>query len=140
MRNGYTIGLAGLAGIMMLFGAGCDKLKSRDHINQGIAAFKNAKYGDAVEHFKEAAALDPTNNNAELYLATAYMVQWIPGAISPENEEYANKAKEEFLKVIDRDKDHPDKVALASLASLAYNQATALPQEQKQAKFDEAQD
>ncbi len=140
MRTRFHLLAAGLAGVLMLVGAGCDKLKSRDHINQGIAAYKNAKYTEAVEHFKQAAALDPENSNAQLYLATAYMVQWIPGAESPENNEYAAKAKEEFLKVISRDPDHPDKVALASLASLAYNQAASLPQEQKQAKFDEAQD
>jgi tetratricopeptide (TPR) repeat protein len=136
MRKGFTTTLACAAGLMVLFGAGCDKLKSRDHINQGIAAYKNAKYNDAVEHFKQAIALDPTNSNAQLYLATAYMVQWIPGAESPENTEFAAKAKEEFTKVLDKDPN--DKVALASLASLAYNQATSLPPEQKLAKFDEA--
>jgi tetratricopeptide (TPR) repeat protein len=123
---------------LVLFGTGCDKLKSRDHINQGIAAFKNAKYGDAVEHFKQAAALDPTNNNAQLYLATAYMVQWIPGAESPENMEFAARAREEFLKVLQRDPN--EKTALAYLASLAYNQASSLPQDQKIAKYNEAAD
>jgi tetratricopeptide (TPR) repeat protein len=136
MRKGFTRVLACAAGLIVLFGVGCDKLKSRDHINQGIAAYKNAKYNDAVEHFKQAVALDPTNNNAQLYLATAYMIQWIPGAESPENTEFAAKAKDEFTKVLDKDPN--DKVALASLASLAYNQATTLPMDQKLAKFDEA--
>src|SRR5215471_160370 len=129
---------AALAAALVLFGTGCDKLKSRDHINQGISAFKNAKYGDAVEHFKQASALDPTNNNAQLYLATAYMVQWIPGAESPENMEFAARAREEFLKVLQRDPN--EKTALAYLASLAYNQASSLPQDQKMAKYDEAVD
>ena len=40
--------------------------KSRDQQNQGVLAFKNAKYGDAVEHFKQAIALDPDNPNAQL--------------------------------------------------------------------------
>lgn len=138
MRKAFMSGAAVLAAVIVVFGTGCDKLKSRDHINQGIAAFKNAKYGDAVEHFKEAAALDPTNNNAQLYLATAYMVQWIPGAESPENNEFANRAREEFLKVLQKDPN--EKTALAYLASLAYNQAASLPTDQKLAKFDEAAD
>ena len=108
---------------------GCDKLKSRDHLNQGVSAFKNAKYSDAVEHFKEAIALDPTNPNAQLYLATAYMSQWIPGADSPENVDMANKAKAEFMKVLDQDP--ANTTALASLASLTYNQASSLPPDQK---------
>src|SRR5271166_617284 len=115
---------------------GCDKLKSRDDINKGIAAFKNAKYGDAVELFKQAAALDPENPNARLYLATSYMSQWIPGAGSPENLQFAQMAKDEFLKVLE--KDDKNTTALASLASLAYNQASSLSGEEKVKKFDEA--
>ncbi|HLH41432.1 MAG TPA: tetratricopeptide repeat protein [Bryobacteraceae bacterium] len=137
MRKGYTTGLATLAGLMILFGAGCDKLKSRDQINQGIAAFKSAKYSDAVEHFKQAAALDPSNNNAVVYMATAYFAQWIPGAESPENKEYADRAKEGFLKALESDPS--DKTVLKYLGAMAYSQASSLPQDQKLAKFDEAE-
>ena len=59
MRKVSSVSAAILTGILILGAAGCDKLKSRDDINKGIGAFKNAKYGDAVELFKEAAALDP---------------------------------------------------------------------------------
>ena len=69
-------------------------------MNQGVSAFKNAKYGDAVEHFEQAIELDPQQSQRPLYLATAYMSQWIPGAESPENHGVRNKAKDEFLKVL----------------------------------------
>src|SRR5580658_9667330 len=82
------------AGVLMLGASGCNKLKARSHINDGIASFKSAKYADAVEHFKQAAALDPDNVNGTLNLAVAYMAQWIPGAESPENLEFAAKAKD----------------------------------------------
>lgn len=121
---------------VLLGTTGCDKLKSRDDINKGIAAFKNAKYGDAVELFKQAAALDPSNPNAQLYLATSYMSQWIPGAESPENLQFAAMAKEEFLKVLE--KDDKNTTALASLASLAFNQSSSLPPDKKMEKLDEA--
>jgi tetratricopeptide (TPR) repeat protein len=136
MRKFSSISAGILTGILILGSAGCDKLKSRDDINKGIAAFRNAKYGDAVEKFKEAAALDPTNANARLYLATSYMSQWIPGADSPENLSYAQMAKDEFQKVLE--KDPKNTTALASLASLAYNQAGSLPPDKKLEKFDEA--
>jgi tetratricopeptide (TPR) repeat protein len=131
-----TLSAAALAGVLVLAGTGCNKLKARDHLNQGIASYKNAKYAEAVEHFKQAIELDPDYPNPRLYLATSYMVQWIPGAESPENLAFAAKAKEEFLKVLERDPG--ERTALASLASLAYNSALSLPQEQKLAKFDEA--
>jgi len=138
MRKVSSVSAGILTGILILGAAGCDKLKSRDDINKGIAAFKNAKYGDAVELFKQAAALDPDNPNARLYLATSYMSQWIPGAESPENLQFAQMAKDEFLKVLEKKPD--DTTALASLASLSYNQASSLTGEQKAKKFDEAAD
>jgi Tfp pilus assembly protein PilF len=127
---------AGLLTAVALFTTGCDKLKSRDDSNQGVQAFRNAKYTVAIEKFKEAIELDPSNTTPRLYLATSYMQQWIPGADSPENAEMARKATEEFHKVLETD---PNNItALASLASLAYNSASSLPPEKKAEKFDEA--
>jgi tetratricopeptide (TPR) repeat protein len=134
MRSRTILALA--AGVLMLLTAGCDKLKSRDHLNQGVNAYKSAKYADAVEHFKQALALDPDNPNARVYLATAYMIQWIPGADSPENNAYAVKAEEEFNNVLKKDPN--DKIALAYLASLAFNQASSVPPEKRVEKFDKA--
>ena len=136
MRRLPTLSAALLAAAMILAGTGCNFLKSRDHINQGIASYRNAKYSDAVEHFEKAIQLDPANPTPRMYLATAYMVQWIPGAESPENLEYARKAKEEFLKVLDKEPN--EKTALAYLATLAFNQALSLPLEEKLKLFDEA--
>ena len=63
----------------------------------------------------------PATSTAACYLATAYMSQYIPGADSPDNMQLAKQAKEEFIKVLEN---HPnDTTALASLASLSYQQA-----------------
>lgn len=127
--------LAGLA----LLGTGCQKLKSRDQLNKGLAAYRNAKYADAVEFFKNSVSLDSTNTNARLYLATAYMSQYIPGAESPENNQMAKAAKAEFETVLSNNP--KEKVALASLASLAYNQAQGVPDlEKKFERLNEAKD
>lgn len=136
MRNTTLLTATALAGALALFGTGCDKLKSRDDLNKGVNAYKNAKYTDAVGFFKDAINLDPDNPNARTYLATAYMMQWIPGATSPENLQFASQAREEFNKVLEKNPN--DAVALASMASLAYNEADQLPADQKNAKFDEA--
>jgi tetratricopeptide (TPR) repeat protein len=138
MNRKVKFGLVTLAGLVVLFGTGCDKLKSRDRLNKGVQAYKNAKYQEAIDNFKTAIALDPTNPNARLYLATAYMTQWIPGAESPENNQLADEAKREFLEVLSKDPN--DKVALASLASLSYNQSGSLQGDAKNAKLDEARD
>ncbi len=118
---------------------GCEKLRGRDNLNKGIQAYKNARYADAVEFFKTSISLDPSNKNGRLYLATAYMSQYIPGADSPENNQMAKAAKTEFQKVL---ADSPnDKIALASLASLAYNQAQGVPElDKKFERLDEAKE
>jgi tetratricopeptide (TPR) repeat protein len=136
MRNATVVSAALLAGVMVLAGTGCNKLKSRDDLNKGVAAYRDAKYNEAVDFFKEATSLDPDNPNARIYLATAYMMQWVPGAESPQNAQFANDATTEFMKVLDKDPN--EKVSLASLASLSYNSAASLPPDQKVQKLDEA--
>src|SRR5689334_19238528 len=136
LRKATLLGAALAVGALTLLGTGCNQLKSRDDLNKGVAAYKNAKYSEAVDDFQEAINLDPKNPNARVYLATAYMMQWIPGAVSPENVQFATKAKDEFGKVLNQDPNNS--VALASLASLAFNEADPLPLDQKMAKLDEA--
>src|SRR4051812_48341971 len=94
--------------------AGCTKLKARNQLNTGVQAFKNAQYAEAVESFKRAVDLDPDFPTARLYLATAYMQQYIPGAESPENKQMAQAAHEQFQKVLDQNPN--DKIAIASVA------------------------
>jgi tetratricopeptide (TPR) repeat protein len=106
--------------ILAVSGSGCSFLQSRDHLNKGVREYKNAKYAEAVKHFQEAIALDPDFAIPRLYLATAYMSQWIPGADSEENNKMAKLAEDNFKMVLDKNKD--DKLAIASIASIYYNQ------------------
>ncbi|HYW41856.1 MAG TPA: TonB family protein [Bryobacteraceae bacterium] len=92
----------------------------RGWLNQGVQAFKSARYGDAVASFQKAVDLNPNEVTPRLYLATAYMQQYIPGATSPENSDLAFKAESEFQQVLTLEANN--KVALASLASLELNQ------------------
>ena len=122
-KMALILGVAALA----VLSVSCNQLKSRDQLNQGVQAFKNAQYPEAVERFKTAVELDPSFSTARLYLATAYMQQYIPGAMSPENEQMATAAYDQFMKVLEQDP--KNSVAIASVASLYLNQK----------KWDEAQ-
>src|SRR5271166_1031600 len=96
-----------LAILLVLFSAvGCNKLSARNQLNKGVQAYKNAKYEEAIEHFKNAVELDPGFINARLYLATAYATQYVPGAESAENTRYAEQAINGFKQVLDL---HPPK-------------------------------
>jgi tetratricopeptide (TPR) repeat protein len=110
--------------LALLSAVGCEKLRARDQINKGVQAYKNAKYEDAIEHFKNAVQLDPSLLNARLYLATAYMQQYIPGADSPENNRFAEQAIDEFKKVLETQPPPPKEqqiLALKGIASLYFN-------------------
>lgn len=110
------LGVSALA----LLSTSCEKLKARDQLNKGVQAFKSANYTQAVENFKTAVDLDPTFPTARLYLATAYMSQFIPGAESPENKKMADAALEQFQKVLEQDPKND--TALASIAKLKFDQ------------------
>src|SRR3569832_902370 len=93
--------LAGLMIIaMMLMAAGCTKLQARDQLNKGVQSYKNARYEEALQHFKRAVELDNKLLNARLYLATAYAQQYIPGADTEDNNRMANSAIEEYKNVL----------------------------------------
>src|SRR5215472_6474211 len=92
----------------------------RNWLNQGGEAFRNAQYAVAIQAFQRAIDLNPSSLIAHLYLATAYMQQYIPGAESNENSQVAARAQEAFSQVLALDP--ANKVALASVASLYLNQ------------------
>ena len=88
--------------VLVLFSSvGCSKLRARDQLNKGVTAYKNAKYEEAIDHFQQAVALDPSLINAKMYLATAFAQQYIPGADTPDNNKMAEQAIEQYQKVLD---------------------------------------
>jgi tetratricopeptide (TPR) repeat protein len=98
-RGARLLALASLVLVLVSL-AGCNKLRARDQLNKGVQAYKNAKYEDAIEKFKNAVALDPSLINARLYLATAYAQQYIPGADTPDNNRMAEQAINEYQDVL----------------------------------------
>lgn len=102
--------IAALAAVLLFVAAasGCNKLKARDLLNKGVAAFKDAKSDVAIEDFKQAKEADPDLLNARLYLATAYASLYIPGAPSAENVARGNQAVAEFKEVLDK---YPDNIS-----------------------------
>jgi tetratricopeptide (TPR) repeat protein len=103
------------AALVMISSTGCNKLKARDHLNKGVQAYKNSKFEQAIDHFQQAVALDPTLINARLYLATAFAQQYIPGADTPENNRYAEQAIDEYKQVLDKQANN-----INSIKGIAY--------------------
>ena len=117
-----SLAFALVAVITIAFGAaGCAKLKARDLLNKGVASFKDGKYDDSIESFKQAKDLDPTLLNARLYLATAYATEYIPGAPSDDNVRVGQQAISEFQDVLSVDPNNTS--AIDGIGSILYNMA-----------------
>ena len=118
-RKPHILFLAAVVVAALAAGAGCDKLRARDRLNKGVQAYKNAQFDVAIEDFKEAKQFDPTLTNAQLYLATAYASQYIPGAPSPDNLRNGEQAVAEFKNILDNDPNNLS--AIDGIGSILYN-------------------
>jgi tetratricopeptide (TPR) repeat protein len=117
--------------VLLLNTTGCAKLKARDRLVKGVQAFKAGHYEQATDLFQESIQLDPTYENAHLYLATAYSYQVVPGDTSPANLKVAQKALDGFNAVLAKNAD--DLGALKQEASIyrniqQYDQAKSIEQ------------
>jgi tetratricopeptide (TPR) repeat protein len=93
-----AVTLAGMALTM----SGCHQLEARDQLNKGVDAFKAAHYEEAIDHFQQAAQLDPNLSVAKTYLAKALEQNVTPGMDTPENMKTANQAIDLFKEVLDK--------------------------------------
>ena len=122
MNKSSRIVVLGAAVALLIGATACDKLKARDHLNKGVQSYKNARYEEAINHFQNAVALDPTLLNARLYLATAYAQQYIPGVENEENNHMAEQAIEQFKGVLDAQPGRDQQVSsLKGVASIYLN-------------------
>src|SRR6201997_650194 len=106
--------------LALISSLGCDKLKARDQLNKGVKSYKDNHYEQAIDHFQEAVRLDPTLINARMYLATAFVSQYIPGVDSPDNLRTAQQAIDEYQKVIDANPSRDQKVNSAKGIAYLY--------------------
>jgi tetratricopeptide (TPR) repeat protein len=74
-----------------------------NELNLGVEAYKNGRHEEAIQHFQKAVELDPSKTVAHLYLATAYVSEYIPGVDSPDNTLIAERAIEQYHHVLDSD-------------------------------------
>lgn len=118
-KNARYIVLA--AALLALFSSlGCDKLRARDQLNKGVESYKNNHYEQAIDHFQQAVRLDPSLINARMYLATAFVSQYIPGVDSPDNLRTAQQAIDEYQRVIDANPAREQKVNAAKGIAYLY--------------------
>lgn len=97
-----------------------DPVDARGWLNRGVGNFKAGNYPQAALDFQKAVDADPASSIARLYLGTAWMQQYIPGAQSSDNAHAAEMASRAFLKVLEMDP--KNETAMSYLASLNLNE------------------
>jgi tetratricopeptide (TPR) repeat protein len=70
-------------------------------LNLGVEAFNKTECAEAIQHLEKAVSLDPENQCARVYLATAYAKEYRPGVHTPENTYLAEQAIEQYQHVLD---------------------------------------
>jgi len=128
-RKPHVIFVVAVITAAIAAGAGCDKLRARDKLNKGVQAYRNAQFDIAIEDFKQAKELDPSLTNAQLYLATAYASQYVPGAPSQENINNGNQAVAEFKNILEQDPNNLS--AIDGIGSILYNMGSTPYDEKK---------
>jgi tetratricopeptide (TPR) repeat protein len=104
---------------LMVSLTGCEKLKARDQLNKGVAAYKAGKFEEAVRHFQSASQLDPTLPTAKAYLATALSQDVVQGLTTPDNMKKAQQAIDMYKEVLTQDPHNIN--SLKGIASLYFN-------------------
>ncbi len=120
MNRNKKLWVPAVASLSLLISlAGCSRLQARDQLNKGVAAYKSAKYEEAISHFQRAVNLDPKLPMTHLYLATAYAQQVVPNTDTPANNKAAQQAINAYEDVL---KERPnDLTALKGIASIYFN-------------------
>jgi tetratricopeptide (TPR) repeat protein len=91
------------------------KVSARNEVDDGVQAFRQAHYEDAIAHFEQAVALDPDLAVARMYLAATYLQVFQPGVDNPENVIWATKALDQYSEIL---RSNPSDVE--SLKGVAY--------------------
>lgn len=95
--------LGGLLGAVLNATAAGQSTNSSSELDLGVEAYKNARYEEAIHHFRKAVASDPSNVSANLHLATVYAQEYIPGVDTPDNIQVGQDAIAQYKRVLELD-------------------------------------
>jgi tetratricopeptide (TPR) repeat protein len=92
--------LLALLASSLLASASPQSNRSNPELDLGVQSYKDARYEAAIQHFRRAVSVEPTNLNARLCFATALAQEYIPGADTPENIQRAQAAIDQYKQVL----------------------------------------
>jgi hypothetical protein len=89
--------------ILVATTSGCgviNRIRSKNQLNEAARAYKEGKFLEAEQHSREAAALDPENKTAPMFIARTIHAQYRPGVTAPENIDKAKEAINAYQEIL----------------------------------------
>jgi tetratricopeptide (TPR) repeat protein len=90
--------------ILVATSSGCgvvNRIRSKNQLNEAARAYREGRFPEAEQHSREAAALDPDNKTAPMFIARTIHAQYRPGVQTPDNIAKAQAAIEAYQKILE---------------------------------------
>ena len=90
--------------ILVAISSGCgvvNRIRSKNQLNEAARAYREGRFPEAEQHSREAAALDPDNKTAPMFIARTIHAQYRPGVQTPDNIAKAQAAIEAYQKILE---------------------------------------
>ena len=91
--------------VLVATSSGCgviNRIRAKNQLNEAARAYREGKFPEAEQHSREAAALDPDNKTAPMFIARTIHAQYRPGVQAPDNVAKAQAAIEAYQKILDK--------------------------------------
>src|ERR1044072_15312 len=89
--------------ILVATSSGCgviNRIRSKNQLNEAARAYREGRFPEAEQHSREAAALDPDNKTAPMFIARTIHAQYRPGVQTPDNVAKAQQAIEAYQSIL----------------------------------------
>jgi len=90
--------------ILVATSSGCgviNRIRAKNQLNEAARAYREGRFPEAEQHSREAAALDPDNKTAPMFIARTIHAQYRPGVQAPENIAKAQQAIDAYQKILE---------------------------------------
>ncbi|HEY0761757.1 MAG TPA: hypothetical protein VGD61_05230 [Pyrinomonadaceae bacterium] len=89
--------------ILVATSSGCgviNRIRAKNQLNEAARAYREGRFPEAEQHSREAAALDPDNKTAPMFIARTIHAQYRPGVQTPDNVAKAQAAIDAYQQII----------------------------------------
>jgi tetratricopeptide (TPR) repeat protein len=96
------IAIAFLA-VLVATSSGCgvvNRIRAKNQLNEAARSYREGRFAEAEQHSREAAALDPNNKTAPMFIARTIHAQYRPGVQSPDNVAKAQQAIQAYQEIL----------------------------------------